>query len=475
MVEHYVLTPAKRGRKPKVKETPNYGAVRTKSIKQTIVSEPETEIKAKPAEKAFIEPVAEITEIKAELEAIPVEEVSIEPVADVTEIKAEPEAIPTEEVYIEPITDVKPEEELAGLPEREIVVMLFEKSPYNFLPPMTDIEFEAVKKDIREHGYDDRFPIWHFEDKTLDGFHKDKACAELFAEGYTDKKYKPVYKEFVGTVRQAKEFVARSAKGRNLSTEQCGMIAVHETPEYLAEVIETVKKESKENKLRGKKSDLSTSPTKVKNPYKRKSKTKAANTVGTTPAILAKIQKFKAELSTEEFDQLAYEIENRITTLKEFEAKRRAEQKAIEMSIQPPIPTGNTTDLLTGDSSTMALGTSVDSKGIVTMTEHEDEHEDESKDEPKEHKPFKPILTERYVNDHATRGLRKVIALQMGKKVIEDKIQSVGTGDTKELNEKRSALIDEIHMNIFEFGYLMYFGKKYDHDTMKNFDEMARL
>jgi hypothetical protein len=189
------------------------------------------------------------------------------------------------------------------------------------------------------------------------------------------------------------------------------------------------------------------------------------------------IQKYKAELSPEEFDQLAYDIEYKITTLKEYEAKRRAEQIAKEQSKQPTLPTGSTTDPLTGDNSTRALGTGVDSKEIVIK--HEDESEDVPKDvpedEPKEHKPFKPLLTDRYVNYHATKGLRKVIALQKGKKVIEDKIQSVGAGDTKDLNEKRSALIDEIHMNIFEFGYLMYFGKKYDHETMKNFDEMATL
>jgi hypothetical protein len=309
----------------------------------------------------------------------------------------------------------------------------FEKSPFNFLPAMTDTEFTAVKEDIRKHGYDKRFPIWKFEGKLLDGWHKDRACRELFAEGYTDDKYKPIYREFKGTVRQAKEFVARSAKGRNLNPEQLGMIAIHETPEYLAEIIETVKKEAKENSKKKRKNFESSSPTPKKDKNKTKSKKKIADTFGSTPNIMDTILKYKDKISPEEFDQLAYDIEHKITTLKQFEAKLRAEKKFKE---QP----------LIGD----------DNK-------------------PKDKKPFIPALTEKSLSNLIEKATRKVIELQKEKKVIEEDIQNLGAGDTKELKEKRSSLIYDIHSYTFEFGYQLIFKTKYKKNTMKDFNEMAIL
>lgn len=47
-------------------------------------------------------------------------------------------------------------------------------------PPMTDVEFEALKKDIAENGQEDRVTFWN--GMLVDGRHRWRACKELGIE-----------------------------------------------------------------------------------------------------------------------------------------------------------------------------------------------------------------------------------------------------------------------------------------------------
>lgn len=108
-----------------------------------------------------------------------------------------------------------------------------EKHKYNFFPEMLPDDYKRLKCDIADNGYDESYPIWFYEGRVLDGWNRERACAELGIE--------PVYAEFTGTATEAIEFVMRSNKRRNLTSSQWATLAVEAD-----EIIYTLRQDAKE-------------------------------------------------------------------------------------------------------------------------------------------------------------------------------------------------------------------------------------
>jgi len=115
-----------------------------------------------------------------------------------------------------------------------------EKHKYNIFPEIIGSDLELLKGDIKNNGYDSRYPIYTFEGKILDGWNRYKICEELGVD--------PTYKEFEGSEMEALEFVMRTNKRRNLTSSQWAVIAIDSE-----EIVEAIKKQAKERETLGKK------------------------------------------------------------------------------------------------------------------------------------------------------------------------------------------------------------------------------
>lgn len=81
----------------------------------------------------------------------------------------------------------------------------------DLFPMMNDSEFEALRSDMRDHGYDAECPVTLFEQKILDGRNRHEAA---LAEGLA-----PVYRNYTGN--NPLEYVVRhNLKRRHLTREQ---------------------------------------------------------------------------------------------------------------------------------------------------------------------------------------------------------------------------------------------------------------
>jgi len=106
------------------------------------------------------------------------------------------------------------------------------------IPKMSDDEYQKLKLDIRENGFDEERPIYLFEDKILDGRHRYQACKEL--------KVEPEFKEFKG--ESAVIFViSANIHRRHLTASQLAVIG----NEMLPQLEEEAKKRQKLSDGRG--------------------------------------------------------------------------------------------------------------------------------------------------------------------------------------------------------------------------------
>jgi hypothetical protein len=81
----------------------------------------------------------------------------------------------------------------------------------NEYPMMPSFELGLVEQDMRQNGFDARFPIYFYQIKILDG--RNRFLAAKAAN------IKPVFREFIGTDEEAKEFVKRANEHRRHLTE----------------------------------------------------------------------------------------------------------------------------------------------------------------------------------------------------------------------------------------------------------------
>lgn len=116
-------------------------------------------------------------------------------------------------------------------------------------PHMSEEDYESLKKDIQENGFNSDHPITLFEDMVLDGFHRHLACLELDIKGE--------YRHFIAPdmAKTAMEFVIReNDHRRHCTVGQRAMIAQkmaeflleEPIPEIGANLHRTVKQAEKE-------------------------------------------------------------------------------------------------------------------------------------------------------------------------------------------------------------------------------------
>lgn len=93
-----------------------------------------------------------------------------------------------------------------------------------YVPVSSEAEYSELLEDIREHGFDPRFPVVIYEGKILDGRHRARACAELGIE--------PITVEWTPSENDTPaRFVLRAQRRRSLTAGQRAALAVELLPE----------------------------------------------------------------------------------------------------------------------------------------------------------------------------------------------------------------------------------------------------
>jgi phage N-6-adenine-methyltransferase len=155
------------------------------------------------------------------------------------------------------------------------------KHIYNIYPEMLAEDYLALKNDIQNNGYDQKYPIWLYNGDILDGWNRQKVCDEL--------NITPIYNDFAGTDSEAFAFVIRSNNRRDLTPYQRACIALDSEP-----LFEKLKKEAKERQIAGGKykgRQKAAEPKKDDN----KTDTKIAKLYHTNRTYVQKMRKIKKE------------------------------------------------------------------------------------------------------------------------------------------------------------------------------------
>lgn len=92
------------------------------------------------------------------------------------------------------------------------------KHKFNIFPAAKAEDYNRLRDDIRDNGYDLKQPIVIYEGEILDGWNRWTACLEL--------KINPSTRQFDGNESEAIGFVMRTNKRRNLNSGQWATIAV---------------------------------------------------------------------------------------------------------------------------------------------------------------------------------------------------------------------------------------------------------
>lgn len=101
---------------------------------------------------------------------------------------------------------------------------------FNIFPEAKEEDYQRLKHDIAENGFDKSQPIVLYQGDILDGWNRQKACNEL--------SIRPVYETFQGSDEEAIAFMMRTNKRRNLNSGQWACIAVE-----AEDLIEAIRKE----------------------------------------------------------------------------------------------------------------------------------------------------------------------------------------------------------------------------------------
>ena len=112
-----------------------------------------------------------------------------------------------------------------------------EKHKFNIFPAMLEDDYKRLYNDIKNNGYDTKYPVYIYQGGIIDGWHRYKVCNELGIE--------PVYIEFQGGEIDAINFVIRTNNRRNLTSSQWAAIAVdaEEIIKIIEEDTERVRRE----------------------------------------------------------------------------------------------------------------------------------------------------------------------------------------------------------------------------------------
>lgn len=110
---------------------------------------------------------------------------------------------------------------------------------FNIFPEAKSDDYNRLKDDIRDNGYDESQPIVLYQGDILDGWNRQKACDEL---GIAAR-----YDHFHGNDDEAIAFMMRTNKRRNLNSGQWATIAV-EAEDLMSAIRADVEKEANEKR-----------------------------------------------------------------------------------------------------------------------------------------------------------------------------------------------------------------------------------
>lgn len=111
------------------------------------------------------------------------------------------------------------------------------KHKFNIFPEAKAEDFNRLRDDIAQNGYDQKQPVVIYQDAILDGWNRWIACREL--------KITPATRQFEGNDADAIAYVMRTNKRRNLNSGQWATIAV-EAEDIMKAIAEQVEKERRE-------------------------------------------------------------------------------------------------------------------------------------------------------------------------------------------------------------------------------------
>lgn len=189
------------------------------------------------------------------------------------------------------------------------------KHRLNILPEMKEEAYVSLKNDIEKNGFDNKFPIYIYQDEIIDGWNRFKACKEL--------KVTPIYKHFTGSSLEALTFILRTNNRRDLSSSQRACLAADSD-----EIIETLTKEIEEERRKKISEARQNETTQLIAPSKKEeneARTKLAKTFGTNRSYVSDAQRFKKE-KPEVFEKIKNGTIN-ISEAKKEEKKEKKEKK----------------------------------------------------------------------------------------------------------------------------------------------------
>lgn len=108
--------------------------------------------------------------------------------------------------------------EVSEIGKTEVDQSKLKKHDLNFFPDMNEEDYLALKNNIKENGFDKKYPVWLYQGDIIDGWNRHRACTEL--------NVRPVYKDFNGNDSDAISFVVRSNNRRNLTPSQRACVAI---------------------------------------------------------------------------------------------------------------------------------------------------------------------------------------------------------------------------------------------------------
>tara|TARA_R110001606_G_C15336907_1_gene646132 strand:+ start:24 stop:1160 length:1137 start_codon:yes stop_codon:yes gene_type:complete len=186
------------------------------------------------------------------------------------------------------------------------------KHRLNILPEMKEEAFLSLRSDIEKNGFDNKFPIYIYEDEIIDGWNRFKACKDL--------EVTPIYKHFTGSSLEALTFILRTNNRRDLTSSQRACLAADSE-----EIIETLTKEIEEER-RKKISESRQNEMREKIPSSKRDETKVttklAQTFGTNSRYVSDAQRFKKE-KPEVFEQ----IKNGTINISEAKKEEKKEER----------------------------------------------------------------------------------------------------------------------------------------------------
>lgn len=110
------------------------------------------------------------------------------------------------------------------------------KHKFNIFPSAKAEDYNRLRDDIRDNGYDSKQPIVIYEGQILDGWNRWMACLEL--------KINPPTRQFDGNESEAIGLVMRTNKRRNLNSGQWATIAVE-----AEDLLETIRMQVEKERL----------------------------------------------------------------------------------------------------------------------------------------------------------------------------------------------------------------------------------